>query len=546
MYRYNRTAVMNAIAARWHTPLALLALATMLGCQGISTGNTAQQQPSAGQITVKPSSVSFGKVQVGNNQSQPMTMTNSGGSSVTVTAATVTGTGFSLSGLSLPLDLAAGQSQPFTITFAPQSVAASSGNLAIVNNGTTSPVNVPLSGNGQTLGVLTATPSSLDFGSVQVGNNQPLSETLMNSGGSAITVTQANVTGTGFSISGLSLPLNLAAGQSQPFTVTFAPQSAGSSSGNIALTNSGSNPTVNVPLSGNGLTAGALTPSPSSLNFGNVQVGNNQMVYETLTNSSGSSSVTISQAGISGTGFSMSGLNPPVVLTPGQHYTFSVTFTPPSAENDSGGISMTSDASNPNLTIPLTGTGTTAPVGQLSVSPTTFPFGNVTLGSYGTQPGTLSATGASVTVTAGTINNSVFSLSGLSFPVTIPAGQNVQFTVTFTPQSGGPASGTLSFTSNAANSPTVASLTGTGLGSHTVTLNWKASSSQNITGYNIYRGTVSGGPYTKINSALDPNTNYIDSTVVDGQTYYYVTTAVNSSDEESTYSNQAQAVIPVY
>jgi len=546
MYRYNRTAVMNAIAARWHTPLALLALATMLGCQGISTGNTAQQQPSAGQITVKPSSVSFGKVQVGNNQSQPMTMTNSGGSSVTVTAATVTGTGFSLSGLSLPLDLAAGQSQPFTITFAPQSVAASSGNLAIVNNGTTSPVNVPLSGNGQTLGVLTATPSSLDFGSVQVGNNQPLSETLMNSGGSAITVTQANVTGTGFSISGLSLPLNLAAGQSQPFTVTFAPQSAGSSSGNIALTNSGSNPTVNVPLSGDGLTAGALTPSPSSLNFGNVQVGNNQMVYETLTNSSGSSSVTISQAGISGTGFSMSGLNPPVVLTPGQHYTFSVTFTPPSAENDSGGISMTSDASNPNLTIPLTGTGTNAPVGQLSVSPTTFPFGNVTLGSYGTQPGTLSATGASVTVTAGTINNSVFSLSGLSFPVTIPAGQNVQFTVTFTPQSGGPASGTLSFTSNAANSPTVASLTGTGLGSHTVTLNWKASSSQNITGYNIYRGTVSGGPYTKINSALDPNTNYIDSTVVDGQTYYYVTTAVNSSDEESTYSNQAQAVIPVY
>jgi len=537
---------MNPIAARWKALVALLALATMVGCQGVSTGNTAQQQPSAGQITVQPSSVSFGKVQVGNNQSHPMTMTNSGGSSVTVTAATVTGTGFSVSGLSLPLDLPAGQSQPFTITFAPQSAAASSGNLAIVNTGATSPVNVQLSGNGQTAGVLNATPSSLDFGSVQVGSSQPLSETLTNSGGSTITVSQASVTGTGFTISGLNLPLNLAAGQSQSFTVTFAPQSAGSSNGNIALTNSGSNPTVNVLLSGNGLTAGALTPNPSSLNFGNVQVGNYQMVYETLTNSSGSSSVTISQASISGTGFSMSGLNPPVILTPGQHYTFSVTFTPPSAENDSGSISVTSDASNPNLTIPLTGTGTTAPVGQLSVSPTTFPFGNVTVGSYGTQPGTLSATGASVTVTGGNINNSAFSLSGLSFPVTIPAGQNVQFTVTFTPQTGGPASGTLSFTSNAANSPTVASLTGTGVGSHTVTLNWNASSSQNVTGYNIYRGTVSGGPYSKINSALDPNTNYIDSTVVDGKTYYYVTTAVNSSNEESTYSNQAQAVIPAY
>jgi len=537
---------MKTLNARWNALVVLLALATMLGCQGISTGNTPQQQqPSAGQITVQPISVSFGKVQVGNNQSQPMTMTNSGGSSVTVTKATVTGTGFSVSGLSLPLDLPAGQSQPFTVTFAPQSAASSSGNVAIINNGATSPVNVPLSGNGQTDGALTANPPSLDFGSVQVGSNQPLSETLTNSGGSAITVTQANVTGTGFSISGLSLPLNLAAGQNQSFTVTFAPQSAGTINGNIALTSSGSNPAVNVPLAGNGLAPGALTPSPSSISFGNVQVGNNQSVYETLTNSSGSSSVTISQASITGAGFSMSGLNPPVVLTPGQHYSFSVTFAPTSAGNDSGSISVTSDASDPNLAIPLTGTGTTAPVGQLSVSPTSFPFGNVTLGSYGTQPGTLSASGTSITVTAGTIDNAAFSLSGLSFPVTIPAGKNAQFTVTFTPQAGGQATGTLSFVSNAANSPTVASLTGTGvLGSHTVSLTWNASTSQNITGYNIYRGTVSGGPYSKINSALDPNTNYTDGTVANGQTYYYVTTAVNSGDEESTYSNQAQAVIP--
>jgi len=536
---------MKTLGARWNAVIALLALATMLGCQGISTGNTAQQQPIAGQIAVQPSSVSFGKVQVGNNQSQPMKMTNSGGASVTVTKATVTGTGFSVTGLSLPFDLPAGQSQPFTITFAPQSAAASSGNLAIINNGATSPVDVPLSGNGQTDGALSANPSSLDFGSVQVGGNQQLSETLTNSGGSSITVTQANVTGTGFSISGLNLPLNLAAGQNQSFTVTFAPQSAGSSSGNIALTSSGANPTVNVPLSGNGLTPGALTPSPSSVSFGSVQVGNKQSVYETLTNSSGSSSVTISQASITGTGFSMSGLTPPVVLTPGQHYTFSVTFAPPSAGNDSGSISVTSDASDPDLTIPLTGTGTSGPVGQLAVSPTTFAFGNVTVGSYGTLPGTLSATGTGVTVTAGTVDNPAFSLSGLSFPVTIPAGQNAQFTVTFTPEAGGQATGTLSFTSNAANSPTVASLTGTGVvGSHTVSLTWTASTSQNVTGYNIYRSTVSGGPYSKINSALDPNTSYTDSTVANGQTYYYVTTAVNSNNEESTYSNQAQAVIP--
>jgi uncharacterized repeat protein (TIGR03803 family) len=79
---------------------------------------------------------------------------------------------------------------------------------------------------------------------------------------------------------------------------------------------------------------------------------------------------------------------------------------------------------------------------------------------------------------------------------------------------------------------------------HSVNLSWNVSTSQHITGYNIYRGANANGPYTKINSSLDPNTSYADSTVQDGQTYYYVTTAVDAQDVESKYSNQAEAVIP--
>jgi fibronectin type 3 domain-containing protein len=47
-----------------------------------------------------------------------------------------------------------------------------------------------------------------------------------------------------------------------------------------------------------------------------------------------------------------------------------------------------------------------------------------------------------------------------------------------------------------------------------------------------------------INASLDSTTSYTDNTVVSGQTYYYVTTAVNSQSQESGYSNQATAVIP--
>ena len=84
--------------------------------------------------------------------------------------------------------------------------------------------------------------------------------------------------------------------------------------------------------------------------------------------------------------------------------------------------------------------------------------------------------------------------------------------------------------------------TGTAPKPHTVDLTWTAS--PDAVGYNIYRGAVSGGPYTMINSALDSTTAYTDSTVVSGQTYYYVTTAVDGNGIDSGYSNQSQAIIP--
>jgi fibronectin type 3 domain-containing protein len=71
-------------------------------------------------------------------------------------------------------------------------------------------------------------------------------------------------------------------------------------------------------------------------------------------------------------------------------------------------------------------------------------------------------------------------------------------------------------------------------------LTWSASTSSGISGYNIYRSvyTTSCGSYSKINgTTLDALTTYTDSTVTDGTNYCYATTAVNSSNQESGYSN---------
>jgi hypothetical protein len=77
-----------------------------------------------------------------------------------------------------------------------------------------------------------------------------------------------------------------------------------------------------------------------------------------------------------------------------------------------------------------------------------------------------------------------------------------------------------------------------------VSLTWLASTTPSVAGYNIYRASVSGGPYTKLNTSLISTTAYVDSSVENGKTYYYVATAVDSSGLESAYSNQAMASIP--
>jgi hypothetical protein len=513
---------------------------------------------SPGQLVANPASVSFGTVQVGSSQTKPETFTNSGGSSLTIAQVTLSSTEFQISGLNLPLTLNPQQSATFNVTFSPNMTGAASGSIAVMinvsliankaqlrkanANSNTQTVTIPVTGTGAPAGPLTATPASLSFGSVQLGSSQSLSETLTNSGTSSISVSQATATGAGFSFTGLTLPLTLAAGQTATFNVTFAPQSAGAVSGNLAIVNNGSNPTLNVSMSGTGVTAGAVTANPSSLNFGSVQVGSSATLSDTLTNSGGSN-VTISQVTVTGSAFSKSGINPPLTLTPGQSLTFTATFVPTVAGAASGSIAIVSNGSNPNLTVSLSGTGTAA--GQLAATPTTLSFGNVTVGTSASLTGALSATGASVTVSSASVNSSEFSVSGLTFPLTIAAGQNKVFTVTFTPQASGAASASASFVSNAANSPTTEALTGTGTPppQHSVDLSW-SDTTPNLAGYNIYRGSTSGGPYTKVNTALDGSTAYTDASVAAGQTYYYVTTAVDNSNNESAYSNEVQAVIP--
>lgn len=79
---------------------------------------------------------------------------------------------------------------------------------------------------------------------------------------------------------------------------------------------------------------------------------------------------------------------------------------------------------------------------------------------------------------------------------------------------------------------------------HSVSLTWVASTSTNVVGYNVYRGAAPGGPYTLLTSTRVAGLAYTDNAVQAGQTYYYVVTAVDSSNNASVYSTEAMAVVP--
>jgi hypothetical protein len=289
--------------------------------------------------------------------------------------------------------------------------------------------------------------------------------------------------------------------------------------------------------------AGILTLNPTSISFGSVTVGQTSPVlFSTLTNT-GNAPLTITNDAITAGDFNWGdeGTCNYGTLAPGATCKYSAKFAPTATGTRTGTITIYSTASNSTVTLPLSGIGTAAVTDTLGVSPATLALGSVVVGTSGTASGTLTAGGTSVTVSAISSNNPAVTIGGLSLPVTIPAGNSAAFTVTFSPQATGAVTASLTFTSNAQPSTTVEALTGTGAAApvHSINLSWAASTSSNVSGYNIYRApyTNACGSFSKINPMLNTGTLYTDSVVVDGATYCYATTAVNSSNEESGYSN---------
>lgn len=299
---------------------------------------------------------------------------------------------------------------------------------------------------------------------------------------------------------------------------------------------------------------GALSLSSTSFNFNTVVVGKTSTQTLTLTNT-GNAPITLESLTLKNQQFQFTGPSVPRTILPNQSVAYTVSFVPTTSGNQSTSLQITTNVATTPMAVSLAGVGEKA-FAALQVTPASINFGNLNLKATGTQNVTLKNTGdINMTVSGITVVGSGFGYSDLSPGFSLAPNQTVTFQVWFKPQTAGAASGSVSILSANISSPEDIPLSGQGVNpsspppappptptQHTVSLSWQPSISS-VTGYRVYRSTVSGSGYAPLTSATN-ELSYTDDTVADGKTYYYVVTAVDSSGNESAYSNQVTAVIP--
>jgi hypothetical protein len=192
----------------------------------------------------------------------------------------------------------------------------------------------------------------------------------------------------------------------------------------------------------------------------------------------------------------------------------------------------------------VTTTGAAATL-LLNSSVSSLTFGNVSVGGSSTQNITMTNAGnSSVSIAQVMVAGAGFNSTGAS-GTTLAPGQSTTLTSTFAPSASEAATGKITVSSNATNSPSSISLSGMGVTAtaHTVALSW-APAVTGVTGFKTYVSMIPGGSYVETGSVSSTTPAYTDSSVQSGQTYYYVVTAVDSTNQESLYSSEVAAIIP--
>ncbi|HWB01667.1 MAG TPA: choice-of-anchor D domain-containing protein [Verrucomicrobiales bacterium] len=288
------------------------------------------------------------------------------------------------------------------------------------------------SGGAPTTPVMSASPTSLSFGSIPVGNNVNQTLTVRNAGSGTLTG-NATVAAPFSIVSGGAY--SLAAGLSQTVTIKYTPTAAGTDTQNITLSGGGG---ASVTASGTATVTPALGVSPASLNFGTLQPGQTADGTLTVQNTGGG---TLTGAASVGAPFSIvSGGT--YSLTAGQTQAVKVRYSPAAEGTHSANVSLTGGA---GFTAPVSGTATGIPA--IAVTPASIDFGSIAMGSSSTQTLTVRNSGTGILQGTASVGSPFSVVSGGSYSLAAGASQTVS--VKYAPVSTGSHAQAVTFTGGA-------------------------------------------------------------------------------------------------
>ena len=385
---------------------------------------------------------------------------------------------------------------------------------------------------------LAVSTSTVAFGNLIIGQTGTQTVTLSSIGTAPVTISSISVFGSLFNAIGLTTPLTLNPGQTANLTASFSPLIAEpyNYTGTITIaSNSATNPSALVNMNGAGIAASTLTALSCSTSSYSA---------------AGTDACTVTLSGAApggGYAVALSSNNSAVVVPSSVTVASGATSVAISANvsavttSQSAVITATAGGLTQTFAIQL---GTAA--GSLSINATTVPFGEMVANSTAAQSITLTATGtSSVTVNAASITGTGFSVSGVTFPVTLNPGQTITLNIQFAPMTQGSYTGQLTISSNCTGGNISVALSGTA-DPHQVQLSWMppSSTSDPVVGYNIYRAITGSSSYQLINTAEDFQSTYSDTTVVHATSYAYYVKSVDASGAESLASNTTSVTIP--
>ncbi len=318
---------------------------------------------------------------------------------------------------------------------------------------------------------LSISPGSFEFGNQAIGAASAAQGfTITNSTSQTVTFTTIGFTGTnsGDFSDTTDCGATLASGAVCTVHVTFTAGAVGGRSGSLSLSDDAPGSPQTVGLTGTGVNASAVRLSATTITFPGETVGTASTPQSVTLTNTGNVTLNIASIAVTGTNAGDFTLAPAsscgATVAVHDTCTINVTFTPGAAGARTAAVTLTDDALDTPQSITLSGQGLLQPTADLSATTLTYSGAGVgstsasqmvTLTNNGNAPLTIAG------IVAGGADSGDFAVSN-TCTSPIAAGAHCSISATFTPTSSGARSATVTISDNAASSPQVITLQGTG------------------------------------------------------------------------------------